>query len=669
MALKRRLLILGGVLALGAAVNVAVAWACATWHYVGRAPRIAIGSTLGDGAIPCQAAMYRSGMAHRVHSIWGPLVTTQEARGWPRELGGRWARLLLPESEEDQQAGARVLDRRGWPMRSMWSALEIDAAPPRAPGIGPTVLPSVTCVIRGIELSPYPQFGSEAMLHQFRVLPLGIIWLGYAGNTVLFAAMAWALLASVHYSRRAIRAGAGRCPGCAYEIRSTACDRCPECGGAFRLARIGTPAARRLRRGVLLGWCELLLAATVLAGGRVWPWVSGYNWDAYKPWWWLRATAKGLDETRSRAALDELITRIKDEKLAADVVGSLVQSTLAIQADFEHPWLPQWGDVVAAARSKNLVSDDAWRTFARQAVVPQLVIRPEIVQGDVVAAKFLLHKRAPSEEVLVVRVRHLESRLGDQTYDLRSNTRSQLNLDCRSGAPSHSRFIEFDFSGRGRVAHAGSHGVADVEPGSYIFETSWQVEISEGTIGMNGVTTGETLCSETFETEAAVTVLPRGSETVEVVSDESLRAAVEASLHLYRVDAAPGPRSAGAGVDSSSRTTTTAHGTVFMEVIPIDLAFDVLLRAGDREWPIGQIDSDMMHSRSYPTFLGSADGLEGARVDVVLRPSRAAARRTTSITRIWGGEIVIEDVALEWKEDRMQTNAAAPPRRSSIEWR
>lgn len=101
---------------------------------------------------------------------------------------------------------------------------------------------------------------------------------------------------------------------------------------------------------------------------------------------------------------------------------------------------------------------------------------------------------------------------------------------------------------------------------------------------------------------------------------------------------------------SSSQVTTSVRGTFTVQESPIDLAFDVFLRADDREWQVGQIDSEIAHPWDIPRFLGSADGLEAHRVDVILRPSRAAARRTMSITRIWDGEIVLEGVRVWWEE-------------------
>lgn len=454
MGLRRRLTILGVILLLGAGVSVAVAWSCAIWHYVGRAPRIAIGSTLEDSTTPWQAAMYHSSLAHRVHSAWGPLVTTQQAGDWPSELMGRSARLLLPQSDEARIAGARVLDRRGWPMRSMWSALELEALAPLRPGSAPTQsIGDVSRVIRGIELSPYPQFGSEAQLHRHRVLPLGIIWRGFAVNTLLFAAMAWFLLVILQYSRRAM--------------------------------------------------------------------------------------------------------------------------------------------------------------------------------------------------------------LGGQAFQMPFNATTQLSLDSGSAGVVRQRsFIHFDFSGRGLFGSILQREgrAAEVEPGTHIFETSWHVVISEGSFvgGTGGYTTTTELYRDKVAIQATVTVLPEGSETVELVADESLRPGVEASLTLMRITAQPGPVRTVLGDGTvfikASVMTTDVQGGFHVEEPPTDLAFDVFLRAGGREWLVGQIDSDIAGPRDFPWFRGTADGLEDTHVDVILRPSLAAARRTVSITRIWDGEIVLEGVPVQWKD-------------------
>ena len=60
--------------------------------------------------------------------------------------------------------------------------------------------------------------------------------LGFAINTMFYAAMLWLLFAALHpggFVRRRIRARRGQCPACAYPIGAS--NVCTECGVALRV--------------------------------------------------------------------------------------------------------------------------------------------------------------------------------------------------------------------------------------------------------------------------------------------------------------------------------------------------------------------------------------------------------------------------------------------------
>lgn len=65
-------------------------------------------------------------------------------------------------------------------------------------------------------------------------LPLRPIWPGFLVDTLLSAAVIWTLYASFVVRRRRRRLKRGRCPTCNYDLRATTTGVCPECGAALQ---------------------------------------------------------------------------------------------------------------------------------------------------------------------------------------------------------------------------------------------------------------------------------------------------------------------------------------------------------------------------------------------------------------------------------------------------
>ena len=69
---------------------------------------------------------------------------------------------------------------------------------------------------------------SQGFLGLPRVLPLRPIPVGFAVNTIFYAAVFWLLIPGPFVLRRFIRVKRGRCPACAYPTGQS--DVCSECG-------------------------------------------------------------------------------------------------------------------------------------------------------------------------------------------------------------------------------------------------------------------------------------------------------------------------------------------------------------------------------------------------------------------------------------------------------
>ncbi len=82
-------------------------------------------------------------------------------------------------------------------------------------------------VTEGILLTPKAAVRRGCMP---KVIPLRPLWLGFAVNSVFYAAILWPLICGPFVLRRHIRRKRGLCITCGYDVRHADHDACPECG-------------------------------------------------------------------------------------------------------------------------------------------------------------------------------------------------------------------------------------------------------------------------------------------------------------------------------------------------------------------------------------------------------------------------------------------------------
>ena len=76
------------------------------------------------------------------------------------------------------------------------------------------------------------------------------------------------------------------------------------------------------------------------------------------------------------------------------------------------------------------------------------------------------------------------------------------------------------------------------------------------------------------------------------------------------------------------------------------LAYDVVIRSVSGEWA-GPSVCVRRDSSGWLFDQVTVTGLASDRVDVVFRPSPAAAARTLDVDEIWDGKVVLKDVLVE----------------------
>ena len=234
--MKRRLRIIAVFLLLGAVVNVAVAWGCVAWIYVEpETPRyrFAIAED-GHSYVYWAVDSWPRIGAVRISSYWrtqgvGYFPATEAT---PEDIVPAWGEFLRPVDNGDSAPfHLRAVDGRGWPMVSMWSGFEFEVfSDPESRHSRGKAIGDAKTVKLGLELAPHP--GKLATpSFSTRVLPLGIIWPGFLGNTLLYAALLWLLIPGPFALRRFLRLRRGLCPKCAYPMGESAA--CTECGRAL----------------------------------------------------------------------------------------------------------------------------------------------------------------------------------------------------------------------------------------------------------------------------------------------------------------------------------------------------------------------------------------------------------------------------------------------------
>ena len=110
----------------------------------------------------------------------------------------------------------------------------------------------------------------------------------------------------------------------------------------------------------------------------------------------------------------------------------------------------------------------------------------------------------------------------------------------------------------------------------------------------------------------------------------------------------PGVRAFETNAKRAADGRTEVFGSVWILGCPTDLAADILWRAGEREWHVRSFTAELSRS-TYPRYRALLDGFEAERVDLVIRPNPALAVAQLKTWEIWGQEIVLDNISVNWE--------------------
>src|SRR5690606_1243706 len=146
-----------------------------------------------------------------------------------------------------------------------------------------------------------------------------------------------------------------------------------------------------------------------------------------------------------------------------------------------------------------------------------------------------------------------------------------------------------------------------------------------------------------------VTLLPEDQPSVSVRSDPKLDAKVR---QIVAIGSATGGPPGATASRSRHDDRVFFHYAISLggELLPISMAFDVTVDDGRRRWDAGQVRFEgNRRIGSYHTSANLPAEFDTTTVDFILTSSVEAAEKTTTIYEIWGGELILEDVVVDWQ--------------------
>ncbi len=171
---------------------------------------------------------------------------------------------------------------------------------------------------------------------------------------------------------------------------------CPECGGGLKRAKAVRIGERK--RMPLVAATGLLMALLAIAplGAAFVAVVTGSDLSKSLPTNVLLWHSRFATREVSRAIAIELESRLLAKKLDTTQASLVVERALELQADWQIPWLEEWGAVIEAAEMNQQFTVEQSKRFRGNAAKVEIVTRERVRPGD----------------PLPVRARLIESRTG-----------------------------------------------------------------------------------------------------------------------------------------------------------------------------------------------------------------------------------------------------------------
>jgi len=432
------------------------------------------------------------------------------------------------------------------------------------------------------------------------------------------------------------------CRRCDYLLIGLSTDRCPECG-ALRQQNTAYGEWHRRREFLAASFVILILGGICLYASirSAVDLISTINWYQFRPTSWVMndlRTGSGLPPPKvntpitrvtmghgwvrervdlARIALEELRRREKAGRLSESFRNQLVEMGLAVQRSAPN-LAPVQYDLLDYLSERMVAGDltaDQQARFYRPATDARLTARAVVIEGDEVPIRLWTPGWWVGGNSWAVTVTYKSVAIDEQAITLSPQP------------PTYPIWITNDFRDdrRAPCPHLGHH----------LLKVTALLTVHHGDTGYPD--RGAIVHSATLDLSAPFDVFPRSSEyeiklMVNPAMADKLRASMKPNDFQYNIWN-PGE----------------IFGSIEIEGLPVNIAFDVFARYNGNEYPLGQI-AVAAGARGIGTRCDSEVGKSlpkpPATIDIVFRTSPKAARTTLDLYQIWDGELVFSGVPI-----------------------
>lgn len=489
------------------------------------------------------------------------------------------------------------------------------------------------------------------------------------------------------------------CRGCQFDLLGIYPEvvTCPECGAGLKREHAVRIGARHRSIPLALLGLFLFLAPTVPIGIVGYAALTGTDVNKYKPLGLLLWESGHATQEQSARIASELINRALTQSLSPDQYTRVIERALQLQADTSRPWSLAWGDLIERAKLDGVLTQSQEELFEAQSLPIEITTRPAARAGSTIPVIIKGGQfRGSTSSSTTSRVSLRGVRINGTSAATKLPPRGSAIDPFFAGTPADTQnpdatIATLSASGPRAnnwlsVGNAAEGGFSveipkDLPPGSYDLEVDLSTSHEINTGGRNifvingfGRNVNVVQGPETpTHVTTRIQVLDDTQAPTPIAPDPATTTSIEAALI---------PASVSPTVRFINPTgEVRGGGSVTIDFgdrdLPAPIAYDVFIRDGDREQKLGTLTTgksgpqsdqsgQVMMSSSFTVtingrtttssnrssadsrrVIGTIEPLQHPNVDVILRPSPAAAENTINQDRYYNQELIFRNVPVQ----------------------